>query len=322
MKNSMKLDKKASFLIPLHNEAGIVANTLNSLFSIIDSGYEVLIGLDGCTDKTPDIVKRFGDARVFEYKQRHGKNFIITELTEHARANILFIHDADWLLKCSRETLDGIIEMLNQNPSIGGVILDVDNFYIKYSADNYKCSTAFRGEVLASRLLREYQFKHSTYKENGIYLTDNKKAYFPFMVNILNKKYMKPMLTTGDDIERWLILRRNNIKTVIRQQGTGIYFEVHDPKKSFKSLFLRHVRSHISNFGIHRHYDYKISFKKFYVPATFYVFRNICRHKNLYHIISVMLWYICSVSAFLIARLLSFCAIPTGILWKFRAERS
>ena len=50
---------KLSFLIPAHNEEKIISKTLNNLINLPYENYEVLVGLDGCTDRTEEIVKRF-----------------------------------------------------------------------------------------------------------------------------------------------------------------------------------------------------------------------------------------------------------------------
>ncbi|GEM_PF-3851881 len=317
-------DIKATIIIPLHNEASIVANMLTTLFTVIGFGdYEVLVGLDACTDNTADIVKQFKWVRLFEYKNRRGKNAVVNELIKSSVSDIIFIHDADWNLKCDKTKLDEVIGVLKKDALIGGVVLDVDNFNIRYEGDNYKCSMAFRGEILSSRLLREYQFAHCTAMEDGMYFTHKENAHFPFMLNILKKRHIEPMLTTGDDIERWLALAaQRDVKILLLRHDSGIYLEINDNSKSFKTLFLRHTRSHLSNFNIYRHYGYKISLFKFYIPATFYLFVKLCRYKNIYNIASVTMWYACSVTAFILAKILSIGRISTKTLWKFRANRS
>ena len=55
----MKNNYKISFLIPAHNEEKIIATTISHLLKIPYDNYEVIIGLDGCTDKTEEIVKNF-----------------------------------------------------------------------------------------------------------------------------------------------------------------------------------------------------------------------------------------------------------------------
>ena len=42
-----------------HNEEKIIERTLKNLMHIPYENYEVLIGLDGCTDRTEEIVKSF-----------------------------------------------------------------------------------------------------------------------------------------------------------------------------------------------------------------------------------------------------------------------
>ncbi len=47
---------KISFLMAAHNEEKIIGEALDSLSKIPYENYEVIIGLDGCTDGTEGIV--------------------------------------------------------------------------------------------------------------------------------------------------------------------------------------------------------------------------------------------------------------------------
>ncbi len=55
----MVKSRKISFLIPAHNEEKIIGKTLDNLFNLPYNNYEVIIGLDGCTDNTEQIVRKF-----------------------------------------------------------------------------------------------------------------------------------------------------------------------------------------------------------------------------------------------------------------------
>ena len=50
---------KISFLIAAHNEEKIIGKTLENLLRLPYSNFEVIIGLDGCTDNTEKIVKNY-----------------------------------------------------------------------------------------------------------------------------------------------------------------------------------------------------------------------------------------------------------------------
>jgi len=51
--------KKISFLISAHNEEKIIGRTLENLINLPYENYEIILGLDGCTDNTERIVKSF-----------------------------------------------------------------------------------------------------------------------------------------------------------------------------------------------------------------------------------------------------------------------
>lgn len=91
-----------SVIIPAHNEeAGIEAKLRN----LLDSDYqrerlEILVGSDGSSDRTQQIVERFRDAAVglLSFPQHRGKSAIQNGLVEIASGSILVFTDADCLL--------------------------------------------------------------------------------------------------------------------------------------------------------------------------------------------------------------------------------
>ncbi|MFA6889259.1 MAG: glycosyltransferase, partial [Candidatus Woesearchaeota archaeon] len=80
---------KISFVIPAHNEEKIIGKTLSNLYKLPYEKYEVLIGLDGCTDKTEDIAKSFtkksGKFKYFKMKSRSGKPDVIDYLIKKSK---------------------------------------------------------------------------------------------------------------------------------------------------------------------------------------------------------------------------------------------
>ena len=53
----MKKERKISFLIPAHNEEKIIAKTLENLINLPWQNYEVIVGLDGCTENSKKNLK-------------------------------------------------------------------------------------------------------------------------------------------------------------------------------------------------------------------------------------------------------------------------
>src|SRR5688500_11834554 len=51
-----------SIIIPAHNEAAVVARTLNSILgNRIDRPLQIVVVANGCTDQTANVVRGFGD---------------------------------------------------------------------------------------------------------------------------------------------------------------------------------------------------------------------------------------------------------------------
>lgn len=51
-----------SIIIPAHNEASLISNTLNIVLSQINDDYEVIVVTNGCTDDTYDLANKFIDS--------------------------------------------------------------------------------------------------------------------------------------------------------------------------------------------------------------------------------------------------------------------
>ncbi len=56
-----------SILIPACNEEAMIGATLSRLERLTGDELEVLVGLDGCTDRTEDIVRGFRFPRVLSW---------------------------------------------------------------------------------------------------------------------------------------------------------------------------------------------------------------------------------------------------------------
>src|SRR4051812_16230142 len=51
-----------SIIIPAHNEAAVVARTLNSILANkLDRPLQIIVVANGCTDETAEVVRRFND---------------------------------------------------------------------------------------------------------------------------------------------------------------------------------------------------------------------------------------------------------------------
>ena len=91
-----------SVVIASYNEADRIVNKLSSLLSSEQAAQigEILVGSDGSTDRTYDLLNQLRDdrIRVFEFGQRRGKAAVLNELIPLCRHDIVVLCDARQML--------------------------------------------------------------------------------------------------------------------------------------------------------------------------------------------------------------------------------
>lgn len=92
-----------SIVIAAYNEEGVIAATLERCLA---SDYpaellEVVVGLDGCTDGTAEVCRRFAarNVRVLVFADRRGKTRVLDECVRRAKGDVLVLTDANTLLQ-------------------------------------------------------------------------------------------------------------------------------------------------------------------------------------------------------------------------------
>ncbi|MBX9675333.1 MAG: glycosyltransferase [Methylotenera sp.] len=90
-----------TILMPAHNEALVIAKTINALVPTVNSAQQILVVADNCTDETADISRNLG-ATVIErqHSTLRGKGYALDYGLQHLKANppeIVIIIDADCL---------------------------------------------------------------------------------------------------------------------------------------------------------------------------------------------------------------------------------
>ncbi len=87
-----------SIVLSLHNEEDVIEGKIKNFLALDypPDRIEILIGSDGSTDQTNDIVKRFMNSRIhlFERDQRMGKSITINDLVQKAKNEIIVFTDA------------------------------------------------------------------------------------------------------------------------------------------------------------------------------------------------------------------------------------
>jgi dolichyl-phosphate beta-glucosyltransferase len=91
-----------SVIIPAYNEEKRITKTLDSIYAYLTAKpftWEILIALDGPTDNTINVIKRFANGkehiRWIDRKENRGKGFTVREGILAARGDIRLFTDAD-----------------------------------------------------------------------------------------------------------------------------------------------------------------------------------------------------------------------------------
>ncbi len=201
---------KLSFLIAAHNEEKIIAKALQHLIKLPYDNYEVILGLDGCTDNTEKIVKQFEKKskkiRHYNLNLRQGKPVVIDTIAKKSTGDIIIIHDADWIFAVkNKENFQKLIDALS-DLKVGGI---AESFPIQYPL---RKGAGFleAGVMMQNSLWIDY-IKKKGKKVNKDWVEASKNAP-PLLVNILRKKLYHPNITLADDFERFYdIIRAGKI---------------------------------------------------------------------------------------------------------------
>ena len=152
--------RKVSVVIVAHNEARNLPRKLTSILACVRSEWieEILIGSDGSTDDTVQVLEQFPDPRVhvIDFKQRRGKPSVLNDLIPRCKGDIVLLADSrqDFDSRCVEKLLANF-----EDPKIGVVSGELVlrsqagestaakgiGFYWKYEKFIRKCESGFRG---------------------------------------------------------------------------------------------------------------------------------------------------------------------------------
>ncbi len=87
---------KVSVIVSAYNEEANIENKIKTLFSLEypENKIEFLIGSDGSTDKTDEIIKRYPQINFFKQETRQGKPSMLNFLVSKASGDIIVFTDA------------------------------------------------------------------------------------------------------------------------------------------------------------------------------------------------------------------------------------
>jgi glycosyltransferase involved in cell wall biosynthesis len=117
-----------SILLPCYNGEKFISLAIDSILNQSFKDFELLIGFNGTTDNSKDIVRRFGDDRIktFDYGDDKGKPKTLNKLLLEAKHDWISLQDDDdmWTLNKLQEQ----IKYLNDFDVIGTQIQYCDQY--------------------------------------------------------------------------------------------------------------------------------------------------------------------------------------------------
>ena len=141
---------EVAILIPCHNEEKSIGILLSELIKIFNTN-QIFVGLNACTDKTGEIVKKFDVNTISE--NRLGKGNIVRTLFESVESKIYILLDGDATYGTER-----ILEALQYFSQerltmlIGKRVLEHENIYPRGHLIGNKVMTFFTNFFLGTRI--------------------------------------------------------------------------------------------------------------------------------------------------------------------------
>ena len=312
-----------------HNEEKLIAIALKRLVEVHEDypNMEVIIGLDGCTDKTLQIVENFSYKhkffRVFELNERKGKQAVIEKLEPHITGDIVIIHDADWTFTYgSKQDLYDYLDMFD-NPEIGGVVESLDSEMTRSDFPKIR-SLGFLASAWGNHLLLKYIKKNYTMGEGNIkFYVREKMRFIPFL-DVYKKKVMdlsehKKGLRAGDHVERTLRIMNAGYKVATFDNENWPHFIDNYNKQSIKDFANQKIRGIISKAKIQSSYEFKISLFGFHIPFLFYVIKNSLNVKRALDFVAICTYILVVFYAMIMSKIKQ--KISSKGVWSLRIKR-
>ncbi|MEK6844142.1 MAG: glycosyltransferase family 2 protein [Nanoarchaeota archaeon] len=308
--------KKISFLIAAHNEERIIGKTLKNLLNLPYKDYEVIIGLDGCTDKTESIVRDFVKrSRKFKYYNlnlRSGKPAVIDNIIKKASGEIIVINDADWIFKVDNEIKLKKFFSFFDNEKIGGI---AEPFPVEWDKNKLKNSNlGYKIVAYGTYYWIKFQKKKFTYKKNDLlYL----KEPTMFLTNIFRKEFYKKYFSLGDDFERTKDIFDKGYKIILLEDETMPRMISAYNNIKIKDLLKQKIRTAIARKQLNQSNIMRINLFNYYFPSILFIFSESWK-RNLYAGFITTIWIIITALGELISK---FKKVDTKKGWTLRAKR-
>ncbi len=282
---------KISFLMAAHNEEKIIKKPLENFKKIhlMDKNAEFLIGLDGCTDRTLEIIKKYPFVKYLNLKGRNGKPEIINKLVKKSKGEIIIIHDADWIFNVeSEKKLEELKNEFNDK-KLGGI---AESYPIEYSPNNLDKigSLGHIGTLWGNYLWMDFQKKKYTYRKNKKLYAKFSKNNFPFLVNIFRRKFYNENITLGDDFERSLDILSKEYNILIKEDETFPRMIAAYEITRFKDIAKQKERTAIARDQVFKKYGININLINFYFPLFLFSVLNLKKIKTIRGRFAFFIW--------------------------------
>lgn len=174
---------KVSVLMPVYNAEDYLKEAIDSVLDQTFTDWELLIGDDGSTDKTEEIILSYTDSRISYYKNPVNKGHTYTKfnLLDKSTGEYIAFLDADDVSLPQRFQIQ--IDFFNQNPDYGlcgtwGIMIDPEGNYLKKMSfinrhENIRCSLLFNTSFLQSSIMVRRQLMKDWYYDEEILLVED-----------------------------------------------------------------------------------------------------------------------------------------------------
>lgn len=307
---------KISFLVPAHNEEKIIEKTISHLVKIPIANYEILIGLDGCTDNTENIVKSYSKKdkkiRYFNLNLRKGKPEVVDFLIKKAKGDVIVINDADWLFSAkSKDKYEDYFEVF-KDKEIGGI---AESFPVEWDKNKLKKSNmGYQMVAYSTKYWLDYQKTKYISKKGKNYFLDRPTM---FLTNIFRKELYKKNFSLGDDFERTVHIINSGKKIVIFKEEDFPRMKAIYDRVNIKDLFKQKIRTSIARKQLSSSNSMEVGLISYYIPSTWYIFKESWKESYKIGII-VSFWILINVFAIIISK---FIKMETKEGWRLRARR-
>ncbi|MBI5391367.1 glycosyltransferase [Candidatus Woesearchaeota archaeon] len=314
---------RVSFLIPAHNEEKIIGSCLDHLATLPYLNYEVLLGLDGCTDGTLAIVKSFTKKypkifKYFELNERKGKPAVIDKLVPHATGDIFVIHDADWIFTAGKKEYYKTLFAWFADPHLGGI---AESFPLEWNPEHFSSikSLGHLSVAWSTYFWLEYQKKYFTKRENGILYVDQATMRFPFLVNIFRKELYFLFDTLGDDFERTHHILEKGYTLRIAEDPDYPRMHAAYSVTTFKDIFKIKRRTARAREQVFSKYPSRAGFFSFYLPLFLYMNLHLYQVRPRKVVFGLLYWELLTITSMISHRFTQRKSTKEG--WTMRAKR-